>query len=122
MDWWGSGGLSDTTTWGVIVGVVLPWLTAVVQQPHWTNVQRKVAAIVVAVVGGLLTALANGTLDEGKTVLSTIAALLVASQATYKGLWKGTVATAIEHATSRQATTRQTAAVSGVEPDDPGMI
>jgi hypothetical protein len=118
MDWWGSGGLSDTTTWGLVVGVVLPWLTAVVQQPRWTVTQRKVVAIVIAVIGGLLTALANGTLDEGRTVLSTFAALLVASQATYRGLWKGTVATAIEYATSPK-TQQQTGPQGAVTPSDP---
>lgn len=100
MDWLGSGGLTDSTTWGLILGVVLPLLTAVVQQPRWTNGQRKVVAALIAILAGVLTALANGALDEGQTVLSTIAAILVSSQTTYQHLWKNGPATSIEYATS----------------------
>ena len=100
MDWLGDGALADTASWGLIVGLVLPWLTAVVQQPTWSNSQRKAAAIAVAAVAAVGTCLANGTLDEGQTVLATFAVLLSTGQALYRGIWKGNVATAIELATS----------------------
>lgn len=105
---WTTGGLADTTTWGLIVGVVLPWLTALVQQPTWSTGTRRAVAVAAAVVGGVLTALANGTIGEGKTVLATVAAVLVAAQATYESLWRGGVATSIEYATSRSARSSHT--------------
>jgi NhaP-type Na+/H+ or K+/H+ antiporter len=100
MTWLGQGALADSTTWGLILGTVLPPLTAVVQQPRWTDNQRKIVAVLVAVLAGVLTCLANGALHDGQTVLATVAAVLVASQAAYRGLWKDSLAAAIERVTS----------------------
>lgn len=91
----------DTVSWGLILGVVTPWLTAIVQQPRWSNGLRAVVGAVISVLVGIGTCLANGDIHSGQTVLATIAVVLVAAQATYSQLWKPTgVAGAIESATS----------------------
>lgn len=91
--------LNDTASWGLLVGVVLPLLTAVVQQPRWSPTVRRAVAVAAAVVGGVLTCLADGTLADGGTVLETVAVVLVASQALYATLWQRAAA-AVETATS----------------------
>lgn len=94
----------DTVSWGLIAGVLTPWLTSVVQQPRWTNRTRAWVGAGISLVVGVLTCLANGDLhvQEGQTVLATIAAVVVAAQAAYSQLWKPTgVSPAIESATSR---------------------
>lgn len=78
--------LSDTAGWGLLVGLATPYLTAVVQQPGWSSKTKRLVAVGVAVLVGAATCLANGTLDDGKTVLQTIAAVLIASQAVYARL------------------------------------
>lgn len=93
--------LTDTVSWGLILGVVLPLLTSLVQQPTWSKPVRAFIGLLAAVVGGLLTCLANGTMGNGQTVLATIAVVLVAAQATYKGFYQPTgIAPAVESATS----------------------
>lgn len=100
-----STNLSETASWGLIAGVLLPLLTSVVQQPKWTNRTRVFVGWGLALVAGVLTCLANGTLDNfdtsPETVLGTIALVMVASQATYAGWKKSGVAPAIENATSK---------------------
>jgi hypothetical protein len=91
----------DTVSWGLIAGVLTPLLTSLAQQPKWSSRRRAVVGAAVSVLVGILTCLLNGDLGNGQTVLSTIAAVLVASMTTYKGLWKPTgVAGGIETATS----------------------
>lgn len=95
-----TGPLGDTESWGLLVGVFLPLLVAVVQQPHWTPSVRWAVGWGCAIVAGALTCLANGTLGDGATVLRTCAVVLVAAQAAHAG-WKSSGAVpAIEEATS----------------------
>lgn len=88
MDWLGQAGLTDTVSWGLVLGVFLPWATALVQQPGWSADTRKIVAVASAIAAGVLTCLANGSLDQGQTVLATVAIILTASQTAYRGLWK----------------------------------
>lgn len=91
----------DTVSWGLILGVLTPLATSVVQQPVWGAKTRALVGAAVSVVVGVVTCLANGDIGSGQTVLSTIAVVLVAAQATYKGFWKPTgIAVATEQATS----------------------
>lgn len=91
----------DTVSWGLIFGVVTPLLTSLVQQPKWSSGLRAVVGALVSVLVGVGTCLANGDIHNGQTVLSTIAVVLVAAQATYSQLWKPTgVSPALESATS----------------------
>lgn len=78
--------LSDTAGWGLLVGLVTPYATAVVQQPGWSGRTKRIVAVAVAVAVGVATCLANGTLLDGSTVLGTIAAVLISSQAVYARL------------------------------------
>lgn len=61
-----------------------------------------IVAWVAALVVGFLAVAANGQLDDGSTLLRTLALTLVAAQATYTG-WKHGPARVIEHATSPRA-------------------
>jgi peptidoglycan/LPS O-acetylase OafA/YrhL len=97
--------LTDTMSWGLILGVVLPLLTALVQQPTWPKPVRAAVGLAAAVLGGFVTCLANGTIDHGQTLLATIAAVLVAAQATYKGFYQPTgIGPAVEVASSPKST------------------
>lgn len=95
--------LSDTATWSVVVGVVMPWLVAVVQQPHWSSTVRTVVAIVCSLVGGVLTCLSTGAFAHGPlTIVGACLLVLVASQAVYKRLFPASQAK-LEALTSRRA-------------------
>lgn len=92
--------LLDSMSWGLIAGVLLPILTSVVQQPKWSPRLRTIVGWTMSVVAGVVTCLANGSFDETKTVLATVAVVLVAAQSAYAG-WKRTGLTgAVESATS----------------------
>lgn len=96
--------LLDSVSWGLVLGVVMPILTSIVQQPKWSSRTRTIVAWVLSAVGGVVTCLANGSFHEGQTLVATIAVVLVASQATYIG-WKKTGLTgSIESATSPGST------------------
>lgn len=91
----------STALWGLIVGVLTPPVVAIVQQPSWSTRTRSYVGVAVAVVFAVLTCLVDGSIGQGQTVLATIAAVLVASQTTYRELWRKIGVTgAIEHATS----------------------
>lgn len=83
--------LLDTVSWGLVLGVVMPILTAIVQQPRWSDRTRTIVGWAMSIVAAIITCLANGSFhfDQGQTVLATIAVVLVAAQATYVG-WKKT--------------------------------
>lgn len=97
---------ADSTQWLLIAGVLTPLITSVVQRPTWPERVRVVVGVVAAVVIGVLTLLANGTLgavlnDGAHTWLSLLALVIVASATAYKTLWKPSgVALAIENATT----------------------
>lgn len=92
-------GTGDVAQWGIIVGIVLPLVTALFQQPQFTPTVRRVVAVVVAVAAGLGTAYFNGEIGDTSSIVASVAAVLVASQATYLTLW-ARLAPAIEDATS----------------------
>lgn len=99
--------LADTATIGLIVGVFAPLLTSVVQQPRWSQRTRAVIGALVSVLLGIGVCAVNGVFSDpsafatGQTLLATVAAVLVASQSAYRGMWKQTgISPAIEVATS----------------------
>lgn len=92
--------LASMQSWGLILGVLSPILISVVQQPSWSGQVRTLVGVVVSLAIGVLTVLANGGADL-KDWLATLALVLVASQATYRGIFKPSgAADAIEKVTS----------------------
>lgn len=101
--------LLDSVSWGLMLGVLMPILTSVVQQPKWSDRTRTIVGWTMSVVGGVVTCLANGSFQEGQTLVATIAVVLVAAQSTYVG-WKKTGLTGtIEKATSPSTTAQRAA-------------
>ena len=95
--------LDNPQALGLIVGVVLPLLTAVVQQPSLPRAARVALAVAVSIVAGTGTVAAAGHFDTANWV-TTVAAVLVAAQASYESIWQPTGITGrIETATSRTA-------------------
>jgi biotin transporter BioY len=101
------GTFADTAAWGLIAGVLAPLLISVVQQPRWSGRTRVAVHVAASVAIGLLTCLANGTLDsDAQTVLSVVALVLVSSSATYGRIFKPSgVSAAIENKTSPSSRT-----------------
>lgn len=95
--WWG-----DVHSWAILLGVLAPLLTGLVNQPTWPKWARQIVALVVAVVLGGLDALANGDLTHAVTVLQVVAIVAAASWTSYKTV-TGHIAGAIERATSPAA-------------------
>lgn len=73
--------------WGLILGVLSPLLISVVQQPQWSSRTRTAVGVAAALVIGVLTVLADGGADLTDW-LSTLATVLVASQAAYLGIFR----------------------------------
>lgn len=99
----GNKALLDTASWALLAGVLTPLLTSLAQQPRWTGSTRTVVGVLISVVIGVVTLLANGSLNDGaQTVLSVIALVVVTSAAAYKTIWQPMgVAPKIENATSK---------------------
>lgn len=94
----------QTIATGSGVGAVLPLLTAVVQQPFWSARIKRIVAVVVAGIAGVVTVASTGGLDQfthGVPTLATIGAVLAASQASHDLVWKPSAVTdAIESKTA----------------------
>ncbi|MFJ4342688.1 hypothetical protein [Streptomyces sp. NPDC088915] len=100
----------DTIAVASAVGSVLPLLTAVVQQPFWSARAKRVVAVVVALLAGVVTVASTSGTDQfthGLPTLGTILAVLAASQTAHDLVWKPSkITTKIESVTSpKQGTT-----------------
>lgn len=80
---------SDTTGAAVLVGIVAPWIIALVNQPHWSKTVRSAVAVVISGLLGAGIAYAAGTFHSGWTVLGAAATVLATSQAVYGRLFAG---------------------------------
>ena len=80
----------DTTGAAVVIGVIAPWIIAVINRPAWSPTTRSAVAVVVSVLLGLGVCAAAGTFDAGLVdVLGTCATVLATSQAVYGRLFAG---------------------------------
>lgn len=93
--------MSNLAMWSLIVGFLLPPAIAVVQQPRWSEPVRAIVMFVVCLIAAAGTAYFQGDLT-GRRWIQAALLIVVATIATFKGLWKPTrVAPEIEAATSR---------------------
>jgi hypothetical protein len=83
------GFLSDSAGWGLLVGIALPLVQAVLQRPGLNPNVKRVIAVALSVLGGVITCWLTGTLHQQGTLVQTIGAIVVASQATYNTLLYG---------------------------------
>lgn len=93
---------ADSTGAALLVGVLSPWIIAIVNRPHWSSNVRGAVAIVVSLALGLAVSAGSGVFDSGWQLLSTCATVLVTSQACYRRLFPGSQS-ALEALTSRRA-------------------
>lgn len=73
------------------VGAVLPLLTAVVQRPAWSEKNKRIVAVVAALVAGVATVAADGgwsQFQHGRLTAVTVLSVLAASQTSYDLFWK----------------------------------
>lgn len=77
------------TQWTVLMGVITPLVTAVIQQPRWHQRTRVLVAVVVSAIMGVGTVYFTDptSLDSGVT-MTVVVAIMTASAASYNTLWK----------------------------------
>jgi hypothetical protein len=98
--------VNDTVSWGLLLGVLTPIATSIVQQPRWSSSVRAVIGAIVSVIVGVVTVLASGDISDTSTLLQTVAVTLVAAWSSYRGFWKPTgVAPVLETKTSPGSST-----------------
>lgn len=97
------GSILDLTTWTALVSTVLvPLLTAIVQQPHWSKRLRTVVGVVVSGAAAIVTELVtNPSLLTHEVTIPLVIGAITATVAAYRGLWsQAGVTPAIELATT----------------------
>lgn len=93
--------LSNTALWGLLLGLVTPLATAVVQRPGWSARTRTLVGHGVSLLVGALTVLASGEIENGTVTAATLFAVLAASKIAYTQVWQRTPVTdTIEYATT----------------------
>lgn len=70
-----------------LVGMVMPALVAVVNQPWWKPWQRALVPVVASLIAGAVTSAASGQFD-GKGFPAAAAITFGSALATYKAWWK----------------------------------
>ncbi|MFF0754421.1 hypothetical protein [Streptomyces sp. NPDC004267] len=89
---------------GSAVGSLTPLLTAVVQRPEWSVRAKKIVAVVMALLAGVVTVAYEGGVEQfqhGVPAFATIAAVIAVSQSAHDLIWKPTgFAPAIESITT----------------------
>lgn len=97
------GQSQDVVAWSIIVGIVLPYVLALFNQPTMSGTWKRVIAVAGSILTGAGTAWVNGAFDNlaanRMSILAAIATVFVACQATYAQFAKP-VAKTIEVATS----------------------
>jgi hypothetical protein len=84
-----NGTMTTAASWGLILGVVTPYLVAVINQARWNDKTRRAVALVISVLVGLGNALFNGEVDFSATsAMASIAAVVIAAQTSYAHLLK----------------------------------
>lgn len=104
--------LTDSAGWGLLVGIALPLVQAVLQRPGWSANAKRALTLVLAVVGGVGTCWVNGELHQQDTLVQTISAVIVASQAVYNTLLYGATQS-LEHNVNGGAKARSGPAAVG---------
>lgn len=79
---------ADAALWGLILGLLTPLVTAVAQQPWFSHRTRQIVGVVVSVIVGLVTVLAQGEIGNTPVTVTTVLAVIVAAQAAYTRLWQ----------------------------------
>lgn len=88
------------------VGPLVPLLTSVVNQPHWSSRQRTIMSVIVSIIAGTVVYTTEYGLDFSNPamIVTAVVGVILASAASYKNIWKPAgVAPAIEIATSSKS-------------------
>ena len=106
--------IDQPAAWGLILGLLTPLLTSVVEQPHWTAKVRTVVAVLCAAAVGTVTVMAAGDVDPTNWLL-TVGAVLAASQAAFHEFWApaGVTQTVELKTAGRRAKARSASRASG---------
>lgn len=89
--------MGNAAAWGLILGVITPYLVALVNQPKWSDQMRRTVALVVSAIVGLINALVNSQIEFGaETALASVATVVLAAQTSYARILKPLPATGIK--------------------------
>jgi hypothetical protein len=116
--------MSDTQllTNSLSVGALLPLVTAVVQQPHWSDRLRTLVGLLVSLLAGGVTYFStNGFhLSDPTRIISAVLGTTLAAGASYKTIWKTSgVTDKIEQSTSPQSDPQDPDEVDEADAPDP---
>lgn len=91
----------NLTQWTMLVGILTPVITSVIQQPRWRRSTRALMAVLVSILMGVGTVYFTdpSALDSGMTV-TVVLGILTASTASYKTLWEPLGIRKLENITS----------------------
>lgn len=73
---------------GFLASVLVPFVVSWLKQPSWPSWLRLVVAVLVSLVGGLLTVYIAGGLDGGSIIVAALA-IFTASQAHFASWFQG---------------------------------
>lgn len=80
--------MTNLEMWATILGVVMPPLIAIVQQPKWAGWLRATATVIICIIVGFVNVWINGNLHKGDDLVHSMLLVFVATIAAYKGFWK----------------------------------
>lgn len=97
--------MTAVEAWSLILGVITPTLVAIVNNPQWSGQKKRLVALAIAAVTGIVNVYVNNAFTgwelSAEGVLVNLALVIGASQAAYSTVWKPTGASdKIEEATS----------------------
>lgn len=93
--------MSNLQLWSTLVGVVMPVLISIVNQPQWKPWVRQSVAVVSSVVAAAITCEMAGQLSAAD-LASSVITVLTATISTYHLFWKPTkIAPTVEVKTTR---------------------
>lgn len=98
--------MSSVTAWSVLLGIITPFLVAIVNNPRWSANTKRYVSMGIAVLVGMMNLIVNNALTNWSDfslngVLVNLVLVIGAAQTAYALLWKPTgAADKVEAATS----------------------
>jgi hypothetical protein len=95
--------IEQTVALILAIGTLLPLVTAIVQQKHWSSRTRTIIGVGMSILAGLVAWVSTHGLEVSDLpgILATVLGVTIAALAAYEGVWKPSgLANVIEVATS----------------------
>lgn len=80
----------DVVSISAVVGALIPLLISLIKRAHWSNFQKKMAALGVSLVAAVATVVVTEGSFDIELLLASAGTIFALAKTTYDGIWEDT--------------------------------